>query len=106
MIEFQIADHANQRFATVLNGKRVTLNLWYAVFNDRWSIDVSIDAEPVLTGRKIVPGVDLLEAFDLGIGVIFAWSEQGKDPGRDELPQGLVKLYHTTREEIDASVAA
>lgn len=104
MIEFQIANHANQRFATVLNGKRVILNLWYAVFNDRWSIDIFIDDEPVLTGRKIVPGVDLLEAFDLDIGVIFAWSEKSKNPGRDELPQGLVKLYHSTREEIDASM--
>lgn len=106
MIEFKIIDEPDQQFATVMNNQRVTIRLWYAVFNDRWSADISIDGEPVLHGRKIVEGVDLLAAFNFGIGVIFAHSEHDEKPGRDELPNGLVTVYHATQEEIDASVAS
>lgn len=105
MIEFDISDQANQQFSVVLNNRRVTIKLWYSVFADRWSMDFSIDAEPVLTGRKIVEGVDLLAAFNLGVGVMFAFSESQSEPGRDQLPNGLVKLYHTSEEELNASVA-
>lgn len=106
MIEFQIRDQAHQKFSVILNRRRVTMKLWYSTYNDRWSMDISIDGEPVLTGRRIVTGSDLLAPFNLGIGVIFAFSEGNNEPGRDQLPQGLVKLYHTTQEEIDATVAA
>lgn len=106
MIEFKITDEADQQFSTVVNDQRVTFRLWYTVFNNRWSLDVSIDGEPVLHGRKIVAGTDLLAAFDFNIGVLFAYSEKNHEPGRDELPDGLVTLYHATQGEIDASVAS
>lgn len=106
MIEFTIIDESDQQFSAVLNGQRVTIRMWYATFNDRWSIDISVDGEPKLHGRKVVAGSDLLEAFDLGIGVVFAHSEQPLEPGRDELPDGIVKIYHATKEEIDASVSS
>jgi TM2 domain-containing membrane protein YozV len=107
MIEFTIADEPDQNFSIVLGGRRVTIRLWYAVFNDRWSADIAIDGEPKLYGRKIVAGVDLLAAFNLGIGVIFANIETGSaSPGRDQLVGGLVKIYHATQEEIDASISS
>lgn len=106
MIEFKITDEADQQFSTVVNNQRVTIRLWYAVFNDRWSADISIDGEPVLHGRKIVAGSDMLAAFNFDIGVIFAHSEKNADPGRDQLPDGLVTIYHASQEEIDASVAS
>lgn len=106
MIQFGITDEADQRFSVILNGQRVTVRLWYASFNDRWSADISIDGEPVLHGRKIVAGSDLLATFDLGIGVMFAHSEQNHDPGRDQLPDGLVTIYHASQEEINAAVAS
>jgi hypothetical protein len=82
------------------------MELWYAVFLDRWSMSLSIDGDPVLTGIRIVTGVDLLARFSLGIGVIFAWSQSEALPGRNELPQGTVKLFCATQEEIDAAVAS
>lgn len=106
MIEIRVLDEPNQKFSLVLNAQRITLRFWYSVFNDRWSIDVSVDGDPVLTGRKVVAGVNLLEPFNLGIGMIFAWSEGGDEPGRDALPLGLVKMYHATEEELDAAVAS
>lgn len=106
MIEFKITDEADQRFSTVVNNQRVTIRVWYATFNDRWSIDISIDGDPVLHGRKVVLNSDMLAAFDFQIGVMFAHSDQHFDPGRVQLPDGLVRLYHASQEEIDASVAS
>ena len=106
MIEINVIDEPKQKFSLVLNSRRVTIELWYSVFGDRWSADVSIDGEKVLHGRRIVSGVDLLASFNFGIGIIFAHSDLNEKPTRDNLPLGIVKLYHTTQEEVDASVAA
>lgn len=107
MIEFSIIDEADQRFATILNQRRVTIRLRYNVSIDRWAMDLSIDDQPVLHGRRIVTGVDLLAAFDFGIGVIFAFATTaGGEPDRDGLPAGLVQLFHTTEAEIADALAA
>lgn len=101
MIEFAIIDEADQQFATVLGGRRVTIRLRYNVTTDRWNMDLSIDDQPVLTGRRIVTGVDLLAPFNLGIGSIFAMAEQaGAMPDRNNLPRGIVRLYHATETEM------
>lgn len=107
MIQFKIADHADQQFATILNNRRVTLRLRYNVTAERWTLDVSIDDLPVLTGRKIVTGVDLLAPFKLGIGLIFALpAKPGSVPNRNDLPLGNVRLYHATEAEYDAAISA
>lgn len=105
MIEFRIIDEPKQKFSVLLKGRRVTFTLWYNSTSDRWEFDVELDSGPILRGRRIVTGVDLLAPFDLGIGVLFAYSETGAVPNRTNLPLGLVKLYHTTQEEIDAAVS-
>lgn len=105
MIEFTIADDADQQFATILNGRRVTIRLRYNVRTDRWSFDLSIDDQPVLHGRRIVTGVDLLEPFDFGLGAIFAVPIDSDNPGRNELPRGSVRLYHASEAEIEAALA-
>jgi hypothetical protein len=105
MIEFTIADEADQQFATILNGRRVTMRLRYNVTTDRWSFDLSIDDEPVLHGRRIVTGVDLLAPFDFGLGALFAVPIDSNNPGRVELPRGSVRLYHATDAEIAAALA-
>lgn len=106
MIEFSITDEPDQRFSTILNGRRVTIRIWYAVFNDRWSFDVSIDDEPVLHGRKMVSGVDLLKAFNFDIGVMFVYSEKSAEAGRDEFVNGVVGFFHSTEEELNASISS
>lgn len=106
MIEFRIINEPRQKFSVLLGSRRVTFNLWYNRTSDRWSMDLAIDGAPVLHGRRIVTGVDLLAPFNFGIGVIFALSDIGALPGRDSLPSGTVKLYYATQEEADAAVAA
>ncbi len=101
MIEFSIIDEADQQFATVLDGRRVTIRLRYNVTTDRWNMDLSIDDQPVLTGRRVVTGIDLIEPFNFGIGAIFALPEKaGEVPDRNNLPRGIVRLYHASEAEI------
>lgn len=100
---FTITNHADQRFGTIINNQRVTFRIWYSATTDRWSFDLSLDDEPVLYGRRIVTGIDLLAPFDYNIGVVFAASvTDGAEPGRNELPSGEVRLYQISEEEIEA----
>lgn len=101
MIVFTIVDAPDQTFGTIINNRRVTIRLRWNLLSERWSFDLSIDDLPVLTGRRIVTGIDLLAPFDFGIGAIFALAAvPGAQPGRNELPAGDVRLYHATQEEI------
>lgn len=106
MIEFKITTAPKQKFSVVLQGRRVTFVLWYNPRSDRWSFDLALDDEPILHGRRIVTGVDLLKPFNLGLGALIAYSEKGLEPNRDNLPNGTVKLYHATQEEINAALAS
>ena len=106
MIEFPILDEADQQFGAVLNNRRVTLRVRYNTTTDRWSLDVSIDNTPVLHGRRVVAGVDLLLPFSLGIGAVFAVPvKDGEVPNRAGLPGGRVKLYHASEAEIGEALA-
>lgn len=107
MIVFSIVDSADQQFGAILNNRRVTIRLRWNLTSGYWSMDLAIDDLPVLHGRRIVTGTDLLAPYDFGIGAIFAVAiVPGARPGRTELPAGDVRLYHATYEEIAAAVAA
>lgn len=106
MIKFEFIDAVDQEFSTTIQNQRITMRLLYSSYNDRWSFDLSIDGEPVLTGRKIVEGVDLLESFNFGLGVMFAFSDPKIEPNRDAIPAGTVSLYHISKEEFIASMAS
>lgn len=104
MKEFPIIDAADQQFGAVLNDRRVTLRIRYNPTTDRWSFDLSVDDNPVLFGRRIVTGVDLLRAFNFGIGLIFAVSvTDNAVPNRANLPAGLVRVYYASEEEYEAA---
>lgn len=100
---FRIIDAADQRFSAVLNGRRCTMRIRYNPTVDRWSFDLSIDDKPALYARRLVAGVDLLEPFDLGLGLLVVTSGRRPEiiePGRQELVNGLVKLYHFVEEDL------
>lgn len=105
---FRVIDAADQQFGTIINNRRVTIRLRYNPTSERWSFDLAIDDLPVLQGRRIVTGVDLLSAFRKGIakshgfdiGLIFAAATSaGGAPDRSALPDGTVRLYHLTTAE-------
>ncbi|TBZ81425.1 phage baseplate plug family protein [Rhizobium leguminosarum] len=104
---FNVVDYADQQFGTIINGRRVTIRLRYNASSDRWSFDLSIDNLPVLTGRRVVTGVDLLAPFDLGLGAICAYAvTPGAVPDRAALPAGTVLVVQVSEDEIAAAVAA
>lgn len=107
MLALNIIDAADQQFGAVLADRRVTLRVRYNPTSGRWSLDLAIDDVPVLHGRRIVPGVDLLKPFKLGIGSIFAVPiVEGAEADRENLPSGAVRLFHATQDEIDAAISA
>ena len=102
MIEFPILDTPDQMFGTSIDSRRVSLRVRYNQSNDRWSFDLSIDDQPVLNGRRIVTGVNLIEPYKFNIGVIFAAATQeGAEPDREGLPAGFVRLYSATDAEVE-----
>lgn len=106
MRRFSVIDAADQQFGTVLNNQRVTIRLRYNVYIDRWSFDLSIDDLPVLHGRRVVIGVDLLKPFNFGIGMLFALpTAAGDEVTRDNLIGGIVNFYHATEDEISAAIS-
>ncbi|RIY00219.1 hypothetical protein D3218_13115 [Aureimonas flava] len=107
MREFVITDLPDQQFTVILNGRRCTIRLRYNVSADRWMMDLSIDEAPVLTGRKLVLDTDLLAPFDFGLGTIFLSDlGSGAQPDRKALPEGRVRMFHATAEEMTAARAA
>lgn len=107
MREFIIEDHPDQQFSLILERRRVTMRLAYNQVSERWSFDLSMDDLPILHGRRIVTGTDLLKPFDLGIGVIFAAPViDGAVPDRVQLANGSVKIFQTTDEEIESAIVS
>lgn len=101
---FRLIDAADQQFGTIINNRRVTIRLRYNPTSERWSFDLAIDDLPVLQGRRIVTGVDLLAPFNFGLGVIFAAAvTPGAVADREALPAGTVKLFHASDAELAAA---
>lgn len=100
MEQIEVLDEADQEFSAVLNNRRVSFRLRYNAHMDRWMFDLRIDDVPVVNGRRIVTGIDLLRGLGLGVGAIFAFSPSGAAPGRRALPAGTVKLYAVTAAEM------
>lgn len=97
MREFIVTDAADQRFAAVLNGVRVTMRLWWNQESDFWSLSIYEGDTARMVGRRIVPGINLLRRRNLGLGMIFA---RGEAKGRDAFTSGALRLYHATPDEI------
>ncbi|CTQ67109.1 phage baseplate plug family protein [Roseibium alexandrii] len=104
MIRIFLTDNPRQQLSVLMGQRRTTLVVWYSDFTKRWSFDLAVDDAPVLTGRRIVAGVDLLKPFDLGLGVLFV--DAAENPSRNSFIEGTAKLYHATQAEIDAALAA
>jgi hypothetical protein len=104
LVSFKIADSADQQFSVSLNQRRTTFRLRYNPTNDRWSFNLAVDDKMVLHGRRVVTGIDLLEPFDLGIGIVFAGTDRigidNVEPGRSQLIDGEVKIFHALEEDV------
>ncbi|GAA4180277.1 phage baseplate plug family protein [Shinella granuli] len=95
LYEIPVLDAPRQVFSTIINGRKVTIRMRYSSMAQRYSMDLSIDETTVLTGRKMVANVDLLEPFDLGIGKLFVVGPKDHTviPTMEAFAAGQVKLY-------------
>jgi hypothetical protein len=101
--EIRLTDAPSQEMTTILDGRRCTLRFRYAPTSDRWSFDLMIGDVEVLTGRRVVTGVDLIAPFNFGIGAIVAvpWV-RGAVADRRALPDRSIRVLHVSPDEIDA----
>jgi len=108
MNRIDIRNHADQQFGTIINGRRVTFRFRYNVSSDRWTFDLSIDDLPVLHGRKVVSGTDLLKPFrrtfrerlNFEIGYLVGVPvTRGAEPDREALPSGEFMILHLDEAE-------
>lgn len=102
--ELPIIDAPSQSFTTTLAGRRCDFVVNYSTWANRWSFDLDVDGMRVLSGRRIVLGVDLVQPFALGIGSLVAapWGDDNAEPGRTELPSGRVRLFHVEPDAVAA----
>jgi len=106
MIRMKIIDAADQKYSTIINNRRVTIRLRFNHASGFWAMDLALDGDYVLHGRRIVLNMNLIKPFGFNIGAIFAYSPSGANPGRTELVDGTVGLYQASEEEVNASVAS
>lgn len=101
MQQITLTDQADQSFGIVVGTQRISMRLRYSTVSERWSFDLSVDDVPIIHGRRIVCGADLLAPFGLGIGGLVAYAvTEGSEPGRQELVDGRVGLFFLTEEEL------
>ena len=90
----------NQAMSTIIDNRLIEFRFWYNPTSDRWSVDVAIDDEYVLYGRRMVTGVDILAPFRLGIGAIYLEGPSEHDePNRANILNNFVKIYSVTDDE-------
>lgn len=94
--ELTVIDAPYQRLETYLSDTAVALELLFNETTDRWSMNLQITGQTVLTGKRLVPGIDLFAPYQFGIGSLYLvdWEGLGGSPGRDALPSGQFRLWH------------
>ena len=95
VVEIPVIDAPRQSLSTSLNGVPVVLHLAFNEFAGLWALGVALDGVWRVTGRMMIPGVDLLKPFGLGLGklALIDMARDGSTPGRAEVPAGLFRLY-------------
>lgn len=94
--EIRVTNAPGQEFSTFVAGQKVTIRLRYNTSSERFSMDIAIDEQPALTGRKVTTNVDLIAPFDFGIGSIFAAGveDMSLPATLENMASGDVKLFH------------
>ena len=95
IVEIPVIDAPRQSLSTVLNGVPVDMHIAFNEFAGMWAFGVAMDGVWRVAGRFLIPGVDLLKPFGLGLGkpALIDMIGDGSKPGRTEVPAGLFRLY-------------
>lgn len=107
MIAIPFSGAAKESLDMTLDGNDVTLRVRYAHKSTSWVLDLldrRVDPPaPLLSGVRIVTGVDMWAPYALGIGSLIAFNliDAGVDPVRDELGNP-VQVFYLTPAEVEA----
>jgi len=94
--EITVTDVPWQRLETYLSDTAVSIELWWNETSARWSMSLEIAGTLVLSGKRLVTGVNLLAPYEFGIGSFYVVDYEGLGgaPGRDSLPSGQFIICH------------
>lgn len=101
---FDIRDSAHQRWQSVLSGTPCEITLRWLPHIHHWTLTINVRGARVVTNRLVVKGRDLLQPYNLGIGVVF--SAGNAELTRQSLIAGDVRLYHASRTEWHGLLSA
>ena len=94
LYEIPIIDAPRQTLETVLGDRSASISINWNAWLGRWAIDLDLGGVAVFAGVRMVPDVDFLKPYGLGIGklALIEWQGSGGNPGRAELPAGTFRL--------------
>lgn len=90
-----------------LGQQRLGFHFKYVTLIDRWVFDFYIDDTPVLCGRKVVLGTNLLAPHAFRVGALFALDMEGKgdEPGLEAITDESIRLFHLSElEQVNLTV--
>lgn len=103
ILELPLSADPSQSFTCQLGNVKYFIQVRLNSRNGVWTLDLADDAsrEPMIVGVPIVLGVDLLGAYNFGIGSLIAvdLSATGKDATADDLGT-RVSLYWVSPDEV------
>lgn len=106
MIEISVSSEHDQTFGIVLENRRVVMRLRWNVTANRYHMDLAINDTPVMVGRRVVVGADLIDQFSFGIGRIFVSGRTVDiEPTPEAFAAGEVRMLQATDAEIVAALA-
>jgi hypothetical protein len=104
--------YTRERLTTTIEGRTISLRVRYSSESESWFLDLAetqpgTEETPLLSGRRITLGNDLLGSLDLRLGALYAIDTTGAgvDPGAGDLGSRVL-IYHLTEAELAAGVIA
>lgn len=104
MIEIPLNSKPEQLFSIVIKGTKYDVRV---ILNSRtglWTMSLSKQNVPVVSGIALLGGVDIFEQYNLGLGIAYVVNldSSRRDPSREDL--GTVsRLFILDEEEINGS---
>lgn len=102
MLRLPVSNLPKQSFSFAVDGTTYGITLLYNTIDSNWFMDFAVNDKPLITGRRVVHGVNLVNGYQGCI--IFALNASGNDTPitYDSLIAGNTRLYYTTLAELAA----
>ena len=102
MREIPFTGSPRERIVFDMEGRAIEVLAQYSDVSGAWSVSLTdVESGPLVSGVRVVLGLDLLAPYALRVGglVAFATSDPRRDPGKGELGS-RVRLVHVAESEL------